>query len=243
MTGTTPGHGRLDRRERSAHVHEQLYARGIDRIEHDDELRRGHGDVHQLHGRRRDAQFTGRSVVPRDERSDDIQHDGEQLGPSDSDPGGNLSFAAGGVLTLTKGVLDGKGEYDHAGREPEHRERERAESQAVQRRADGRARDSQCERRAGKSGRDGDGQIVLNGTFAVSNAAAVVTVGTNTFTTGAMSVSAGGFTQDGVNATARDSVASLSVSGGNCAGTIRRREAAGDRGQLVGDGRDAQFQT
>ena len=50
----------------------------------------------------------------------------------------------------------------------------------------------------------------------MSNAAAVVTVGTNTFTTGAMSVSAGGFTQDGVNATATDSVASLSVSGGNC---------------------------
>ena len=118
VTGTTSGTGELDRRERSAHVHEQLYARGLDRLERDDELRRSHGDVHELHGQRRDgAVHGGRSAVLRDERPTIYNMTVNNSGGATITLGGNFDFAAGGVLTLTKRVLDANGNTIRLGRD------------------------------------------------------------------------------------------------------------------------------
>jgi hypothetical protein len=55
--------------------------------------------------------------------------------------------------------------------------------------------------------------VTTTGSFTVNNAASVVSLGTGTFTVGAMGVSAGSFTQTGNNGANTQSLASLAVSG------------------------------
>ena len=112
-------------------------------------------------------------------------------------------FAASGTLTLTKGVLDANGNTITLGAGLSIGNANAPSLKLSNGELTDGLRTYNVSVGQGSLDATGTGQMVLNGTFTVSNAAAVVTIGTNTFTTGAMSVSSGSFTQSGVNARLR----------------------------------------